>query len=273
MNTHPHPGDDSEHAFGSGEHLTQVGTRSRGGGAADVEHSGGSHHPHAAQHVVEPSVAGGVLAGGPGGGEATEAGEAEALREVAKGEAALAEEAFGLGAGDPGAEFGLAGDLVNPVQGVEAAQIQRNDGLEPVPDRIQSADHTGTTTERHHRYPVPRAVVQNGCHLVLAAGQHHSIGCVLLNLFALQQVQRGLAACVQKPVAVSGAQIFVADDGCQGDVVIGGQCTRGQVHVVDTGCGDFGGGHPEGLFEQGADAGGQWFGQPRIAPSVPCHRG
>ena len=121
----------------------------RGGRATEIERAGRGDHPHAADHVVEPAVAGGVLAGGPGRGVAADAGEPEALREVAEGEAALAEQALGLRAGEAGAQFGFAGDLVEPVQGVEAAQVQGDDGVEVAADRIEAADHAGAAAERH----------------------------------------------------------------------------------------------------------------------------
>jgi len=43
---------------------------------------------------------------------------------VAQREAPFAEQSLGLGAGDPGAELGLAGDLVEVQQLIEPAQVQ-----------------------------------------------------------------------------------------------------------------------------------------------------
>ncbi len=72
------------------------------------------------------------------------------------------------------------------MQGVEAAQIQRDDGVESVPYRIQSADHAGSAAERHHRNTVAAAVVEDGSDLLFAAWQEHRVGRLLLNLFAPQ---------------------------------------------------------------------------------------
>ena len=171
MNPHPHPGDDAECALGSGEQFAQVRAGRRGRRPADVQHARRRDDPHASDHVVESAVTGGVLTGGPGGGETADTGEAETLRKMAEGETPFAQQTFSVRSGDPGAEFSLARGLVEPVQGIEATQIKGDHGAEPGADRVQSADHTGAAAERHHRDAVLRAVVKNCGNVVLAAGE------------------------------------------------------------------------------------------------------
>ena len=250
MNPHPHPGDDAEHALGSGEQLTKVRPGGRGGGAAQIQHARWSDNPHSADHVIEAAVTGGVLPGGPGSGETADAGEAEALREMPEGETMLAEQALSLRPGDPGAEFCLPGGLVEPVQGVEPAQIQCDERPELCAQWVQPADHAGSATERHHRDSLLRAVVENGGNVVLVAGKDHRIGSVLVNLFAPQQVQCGFTAGVQQPVGVPGSQKLRADDRRQGVAMAGFQGAGGQHDLVMARSGDLDSGHAEGLLEK-----------------------
>ena len=100
--------------------MSQIRTRRGFRRAAEIEHARRRHRAQAADHVVEAAVAGGVLARRAGRGEAADGGELEALREVAEGEAVLAEQAFGLWAGDAGAQFRFTGDLVERMQLVES---------------------------------------------------------------------------------------------------------------------------------------------------------
>ena len=132
---------------------------------------------------------------------------------MAEGEAALAEQPFGVRSGEPGAELGFAGHLVERVQFVQPAQVQRDHGLEVAADRIQAADHAGAAAERDDRDAVVRAVPQDRGDLVFVAGQQHRVGRVLdAGVLAAQQVQRGLAACAQQPGAVVDAAVLGADD-------------------------------------------------------------
>ncbi len=185
------------------DQLAQVGPGRRGRGAAEVEHPGGGDHAQTAHHIVEPAVPGGILAGGPGGGEPADGGELETLREMPEREAAGTEQFLGARAGDPGAEFGLAGHLVETVQGIEAAQIQRDDGGEITAFRVQAAHHAGAATERDDRDPAFAADPQDLGHIVLIGREQHGVRCVLnAGILAAQQIQRRLTAGPQQPARI-----------------------------------------------------------------------
>ena len=92
-----------------------------------------------------------------------------------------------------------------------------------------------------------------------------------MNLLAAQQIQRRLTTGMEETFVVAGPEVITADDVGQGVTVLGCQGAGGQAYVVDTRCGDLGSTHPECLFEQGANTGGQRFRQRRIAPAVPGH--
>ncbi len=65
-----------------------------------------------------------------------------------------------------------------------------------------------------------------------AAGQQHRVGRILdTGVFAPQQVWGGLAAGVQQPVAIGGAEILGADDARQRIVVCPRQGGRAQLHL------------------------------------------
>ena len=84
MNAYPDPGDDAEDALGSDEKFAKVRSGGGCGRPTEIQNSHRADDPHAADHVVEAAIAGGVLTGGPGRGETADAGEAEALREVSQ---------------------------------------------------------------------------------------------------------------------------------------------------------------------------------------------
>ena len=181
---------------------------------------GRCHRAQPADHVVEPAVTRRVLARRSGRGEAADRGELEALREVAEREAAFAEQAFGLRPGDAGAQFGLAGDLVERVQLVEAPQVQRYHGLELAAHGIEPADHAGAAAERDDGDAALRAEAQDLGDLVFVAGQQHRVGRVLdTGILASQQVKGGLAAGTQQPGAVVDDAVLGADDRGEGVAV------------------------------------------------------
>ncbi len=110
----------------------------------------------------------------------------------------LAEQTLGIGAGDAGAELGLAGYLVEAVELIEAAQVERHDGLEVAAQRVEAADHAGPAAERHDRDAALGAVGEDRGDLVVIAGQQNRVGCVLnAGVLAPQQIQGGLAACAK----------------------------------------------------------------------------
>ncbi len=274
MDAHPDGGDHAEGALGAEEQLAQVGSGGGGRGAAEVEHAGRGDHPQAAHHVVEPSVAGRVLAGGAGGREAADGGEAEALRVVAEFEAVPGEQGLGVRAGEAGAEQGLAGGLVEVEELVEPAQVEGDDGGELPALRVESADDAGAAAERHDGDPAFGADGEQRGDLVLAAGQHDGVGRVLrVARAAAQQVGGGLAAGPGEAVGVGGAQVPLADDGGEGREVVGGEGGRPQDDLRGVGPGGGVAGDAEGGGEQALDVGGQLLGEGRVAPGVPLHRG
>jgi len=228
----PHAGDHAEHPFGADEQLPQIGAGRRSRRPADVQDAGRGDGAQPAHHVVEPPVTRRTLTRRPGGGEATDGGVAEALGEVAEGEAAFAEQPFGIRAGDPGAEFGLARHLVEPVQRVEAAQIQRHHGGEVAADRVQPAHDAGPPAERHHRDALRAAVLEDRRDLLLVGGQQYRVGCVLNSAIApTQQVEGGLAARVQQPAEVVGHTIGLPDDAGQRGAIGVRQGRRAKAHL------------------------------------------
>lgn len=140
-------------------------------------------------------------------------GELEALREVPEREAMFAEQTFGFRPGDTGLQFGLAGHLIDPVQPVEAPHIQGDHRAKVVANGVKPTNDAGAATKRDHGNAVVGAVVQDvgdGVLPVGAAGQQHRVGRILdTGVFAPQQVWGGLAAGVQQPVAIGGAEILV----------------------------------------------------------------
>ena len=131
------------------------------GAAAQIQRADRGDHPQPADHVVEPAVAGRVLAGRPRRREAADGGEFEALREVPEREAAFAEQAFGVRAGDAGTEHGDAGHFVEGDELVEAPQVQRHHRAELAAGGIEAADDVGATAERDDGDAVLGAVAQD----------------------------------------------------------------------------------------------------------------
>ena len=206
----------AEDALGADEQLAQVGPGGRLRGPAEVQDAGRGDHPQAADHVVEPAVTGGVLAGGAGRREAADGGEPEALREMAQREAVLAEQSLGVRSGDAGAEFGLAGDLVEPVQFVEPAQVQRDDGAELAADRVEPADHAGAAAERHDRDAVVRSSRPGPAAISSSVpGSSTASGASWLSSLAPQQIRAW--TCRRRATAGRGRRLDVvgADDGGQ----------------------------------------------------------
>ena len=192
---------------------------------------------------------------------------------MADREAAFTEQSLGLRAGQAGTQFGLTGDLVEPVQGIEAAQVEADHGVELAADRVQTADDAGAAAERDHGDALLRAVVEHAGHVVVVPGEDDSIGSILIDLPAAQQVRGGLAAGAQQSVVVAGANVLIADHSGQPVAVGGGEGGRPQSHIVDTWGTRILAGHSECPFEQRSDGRGQRFGQGRVAPGVPGHRG
>ena len=99
---------------------------------------------------------------------------------------------------------------------VEAAQIERHHGGELAPGGIEPTDHAGATPERDHGDAVLGTVAQDRGHGVVtfgAAGQQDRVGRILApGVLAAQQVEGGLAAGMQQPIAVGGAAVLGADD-------------------------------------------------------------
>ena len=233
VHAQPHLGDDAEGALRADQQLAQVGAGGRFRCAAQIHRAHRGDHAQPANHVVEPAVARRVLAGRSGRREAADGGVLEALREMPEREAVFAEQAFGVRPGDPGPENGLAGHLVEGDQPVEAAQIKRHHGAELAADRIEPADHAGAAAERDHGDAVLGAVAQDRGDGVVVAGQQHGVGRVLdAGVLAPQQVEGGLAAGAQQPIAVGGAAVLGADDPGQRVLIRLGQRRRAQLHLV-----------------------------------------
>ena len=213
VHAHANAGDDAQRALRADQQLPQIRSGRRLRGPAQVEDTGRGDGPQSADHVVEPAVTRGVLTGRAGGGEAPDRREQETLREVAQREAAFAEQAFGLGPGQAGTQFRLPGHLVEGMQCVESAQVQRDDGLEVTARRVQAADHTGAAAERDDRDAVVGAEPEHRGDLVLTARNQHRVGRVLdAEVPAPQQVQCGFAACPQQPGVVVDGDVLRADD-------------------------------------------------------------
>ena len=271
----PHPGDDPEHALGADEQLAQVRARRGLRGAAEVEHARRCHRAQAADHVVEPAVSRGVLTRRAGRREAADGGELEALREVAEREAALAEQSLGLRAGDAGAQFGLPGHLVERVQFVEAAQVQRHHGLEVAADRVEPADHAGAAAERDDRdAAVARRTAGSRPPRLRLPGSSTASGAS----WTPESLRRSRSRVDLPPARSSrpwSSTVTVrgADDRAQAVAIGSRQGRRPQPHLVGAGLLGAGPVDAERLAEQGADAVGQGFGRCRVAPGVPLHRG
>jgi hypothetical protein len=89
----------------------------------------------------------------------------------------------------PGAELGFAGHVVDRVQLVEAAQVQRHHGAEVAAQGVEATDDAGATPERDDGDAALRAVRQDLRDLVLVGGEQYGIGRVLhANVSAPQQV-------------------------------------------------------------------------------------
>ena len=140
---------------------------------------------------------------------------------------------LGLRPGDTGAEFSLAGHLVELQQLVEAPQIQRHRCRELAADRIEPADHAGAATERDDGDAVLRAVPQDRGDLVVGAGQQHRVGSILkTGVLAPQQIQGGLAARTQQSVLIVDAAVARPDNGGQCLAVGCRQRRRAQLHLI-----------------------------------------
>jgi hypothetical protein len=192
---------------------------------------------------------------------------------VPEGEAAFTEEPFRGRTGQTGADFGLPGDLVEVVQVVEPAQIQRDHGGELAADGVQSADNAGSAAERDDGDAVLGAVGEQRGDLVLVRGQQDRVRCVLtVDLVAAQQIQGRLAARMKKPRAVVGEAVLRTDDLRQAVEIGSRQSRRLYRHLVEGGLGARRRVDAESLFEQAPDTGGQWLGFRGIAPGIPLHR-
>ncbi len=124
----------------------------------------------------------------------------------------FAEQTFGFRPGDTGLQFGLAGHLIDPVQPVEAPHIQEITARKSL--RTGQAHQRRwcrhQTGPRQCRGRSSSARCRRRRPPVGAAGQQHRVGRILdTGVFAPQQVWGGLAAGVQQPVAIGGAEILV----------------------------------------------------------------
>ena len=213
VHAHTDAGDDAEYAFGADQQLAEVRARRGLRRPAQVEDAGGCHRAQAANHVVEPAVSRRVLPRRPGRGESADRRELEALWEVPERETEFAEQAFGLRARDARAQFGLAGDLVERVQLVQPAQVERYHGLELAAQRIESTHDAGAAAERDDGDAALPAHAEDLGHVFFVGGQEHRVRCVLdSGIPSAQQVERGLAACTEQPCVVVDAAVFGADD-------------------------------------------------------------
>ena len=167
---------------------------------------------------------------------------------MAEREAALAEQSLGFRAGDARAEDGFAGDLVEALQLVEPAQVQRDDGAEAA--AVGSMPPTTLVPPPNGTTAICRCVQYRSTAATSSSepGSQHGIGCVLgFGCLAPQQIQRGLAASAQQSGAVVVGEVRAADDGGQGSAVRRGQCRRAKPHVLETHRGHGGLGHAERL--------------------------
>ena len=90
MGAQPHPGDDAERAFRSGEELVEIGPDGAGRGAAGADHGAvGEHHLEADDHVFDLPVARRVLTGAAACHPTAHRRQVEALREVTDSEPVL----------------------------------------------------------------------------------------------------------------------------------------------------------------------------------------
>jgi hypothetical protein len=196
----------------------------------------------------------------------------ERLREVAQGQAVLAEQLLGdrgerAGPQRRGERLGVDGD--EPGQ---AAQIERHHRGEPGPARGEPADDRGAAAVGHDRDAVLGAHPQHGQHLVVVGGQHDGVRCVGRVPGAQpDQVGRGAAAGVADPGLVVLAQVVGADG-----VDERGARRRRQVGGRDPDVGQRDGlmhprWHAERLLQQRDDSGGERVRPGRVAPAVPEH--
>lgn len=140
---------------------------------------------------------------------------------------------LGLWTGQTGAEGGGAADRVDLGEGVEAVEVQGDDGVEAAARRVESADDAGATTEGHDGDARCRTVFEQGRDLGVVAGEDDGVGGVLRAFAAAaQQVGGGFAAGAQQPVAVVGRHAFGADQRGESGSVFGGERRCGQRHVA-----------------------------------------
>lgn len=179
---------------------------------------------------------------------------------------------LGLRAGQARAQGDGAADRVEVGEGVEATQVQGDDGREAAACRVQAADHTGAAAERDDRDALGGAVLQHREDIVVIGGEDDGVGGVLFARgAAAQQVRGGLAARAEQAVAMVDRQVLGSDHRDEPGVLFRRERRGAQRHVALIATSHRLAGHPEYLCEQSPNLLGQRFVSGRGAPGVPHH--
>ena len=166
---------------------------------------------------------------------------------------------------------GGMGDHIEVDQPIQTPKVERDEGLEPTPQRLDPADHARSPTERHHRHFSRRAQLQDFLDLIGARRQHDRIrrtGSVTAS--DANQIAVGLAAGMG--YACLG---IVVDDGERFEPAtqLSRQRRRLEVDLVQRhrrrGTGEVA---AEALLEKGAGGRGDPRALRRITPAIPRGR-
>ena len=167
---HPHPGlgDRAEDALGADQHPVRRGPGARARQPPALPGPARGDRPHRLDQVVDVGLQGREVPAGPGRDPAAEGRVLEGLREVAQGEAVLAQLLFQPRPGGPGLDprrQRLRVDLQHPV---EPAQVHRHHRPLAQP-RLDPADDAGAAAERDHRRALGLGPAQHRLDLRLVA--------------------------------------------------------------------------------------------------------
>ena len=205
---------DAERALRAHDDLLEIGPGRRGGRLlTGMENALRGDDGELAHHVVEAPVAGRVLPGRAGHGEAADRRVGERLREVAELQAVLGEQEFGVWAGQAGSERGEPGHGVDVLDRVETAKVHRDHGVEIAGHGVHAANHRGAATEGDHRDLVFGAVLEDCEDLVLCARDQYCVGRgYYVPRAPFEEVERGLPARPRHALFAVLGHVLRADD-------------------------------------------------------------
>ena len=164
----PGLGDRAEDSLGADQRPVRRGARARPGQPPALPGSPRGDRPHRLDQVVDVGVEGREVAAGPGRDPAAEGRVLERLREVAQGQAVLAELVLEHGARRPGLDPRRQRLGVDLEHAVEPAQVEADERPLPEP-ALDPADDAGPAAERDHRRALRLAPAHHDLDLGLVA--------------------------------------------------------------------------------------------------------